>query len=62
MITFRQGYGMTEMSPAATIARIGTDKPSSIGALLPNMEMKIVDVETKVVGIRTSTRAQSQSS
>ena len=25
----------------------GTDKPSAVGALLPNMEMKIVDVETK---------------
>merc|ERR1719197_2069753 len=25
----------------------GTDKPSSVGKLLPNMEMKIVDVESK---------------
>jgi acyl-CoA synthetase (AMP-forming)/AMP-acid ligase II len=47
-IPIRQGYGMTEMSPAATITRLGTDKPSSVGALLPNMEMKIVDVESKV--------------
>jgi len=46
-VPIRQGYGMTEMSPAATITRIGTDKPHSVGALLPNMEMKIVDVETK---------------
>ena len=38
---------MTEMSPAATIATITTDKPNSIGTLVPNMEMKIVDVETK---------------
>ena len=47
-VPIRQGYGMTEMSPAATITRIGTDKPSAVGALLPNMEMKIVDVEKKV--------------
>ena len=48
-LSIRQGYGMTEMSPAATIATVTTDKPNSIGCLVPNMEMKIVDVETKEV-------------
>ena len=30
-VPLRQGYGMTEMSPASNVAKFGTDKPSSIG-------------------------------
>jgi len=47
VVPIRQGYGMTEMSPAALVAKMGTDKPDAVGQLLPNMQMKIVDVETK---------------
>ncbi len=44
----RQGYGMTEMSPASHM--IGFDDEispiSSIGRLVPNMQCKLVDAET----------------
>ncbi|MCB0034951.1 MAG: 4-coumarate--CoA ligase family protein [Anaerolineales bacterium] len=44
-----QGYGMTETSPVATINPNPDDniKYTSAGLLLPNMEIKIADVETE---------------
>ncbi len=43
-----QGYGMSELSPVShTMNIFRTDEPvSSIGELIPNMQAKIVDVET----------------
>lgn len=42
----RQGYGMTEMSPASHGSPFGCEKFGSCGRLLPNMECKIVDLST----------------
>eukprot|EP00300_Choanocystis_sp_HF-7_P030409 c39243_g1_i1.p1 GENE.c39243_g1_i1~~c39243_g1_i1.p1 ORF type:complete len:563 (-),score=140.39 c39243_g1_i1:39-1697(-) len=47
----RQGYGMTELSPAVNVARFqpyGSPNPKygSIGRLLPNLECRIVDPNT----------------
>lgn len=43
-----QGYGMSELSPVShAIPPEGADMPvSSVGVLLPNVEAKIVDIET----------------
>eukprot|EP00929_Paragymnodinium_shiwhaense_P106813 TRINITY_DN72554_c0_g1_i1.p1 TRINITY_DN72554_c0_g1~~TRINITY_DN72554_c0_g1_i1.p1 ORF type:complete len:545 (+),score=143.90 TRINITY_DN72554_c0_g1_i1:69-1703(+) len=41
-----QGYGMTEMSPVSHADSIKGSTLGSIGYLVPNMECKIVDVET----------------
>lgn len=38
----RQGYGMTEMSPASHIGPRSNPKGGSIGILVPNMEMKLI--------------------
>jgi acyl-CoA synthetase (AMP-forming)/AMP-acid ligase II len=40
----RQGYGMTEMSPASHASPFGCEKLGSCGKLVPNMECKIVDL------------------
>eukprot|EP01135_Chromosphaera_perkinsii_P000359 Nk52_evm6s78 gene=Nk52_evmTU6s78 len=42
----KQGYGMTELSPAAIVAPNGESRPGSCGILLPNTEAKIVDIQT----------------
>jgi acyl-CoA synthetase (AMP-forming)/AMP-acid ligase II len=44
----RQGYGMTESSPAVHItpADTASAKPGSVGVCVPGTEAKIVDVET----------------
>jgi acyl-CoA synthetase (AMP-forming)/AMP-acid ligase II len=44
----RQGYGMTETSPAthATVADARLNKHGSVGMCLPNTECKLVDTET----------------
>lgn len=43
-----QGFGMTELSPISHIAPPGDDRISigSVGIVLPNIEFKVVDVET----------------
>ncbi|MBA3242997.1 MAG: 4-coumarate--CoA ligase family protein [Acidobacteria bacterium] len=41
-----QGYGMTETSPCTHIASPTTNKPGSVGVCVPNMECKVVDLET----------------
>ena len=44
---FREGYGMTEMSPAVTFTDMNTnDTGGSCGKLLPNTSMKVVDLDT----------------
>jgi len=45
-IEFREAYGMTELSPVTTYSRIGRVVHGSIGQLVPNTKMKVVDVET----------------
>jgi acyl-CoA synthetase (AMP-forming)/AMP-acid ligase II len=41
-----QGYGMTETSPATHITPPGAGKPGAVGPCVPNMECKLVSVET----------------
>ncbi len=41
-----QGYGMTETSPVTHVASPATNKPGSVGVCVPNMECKVVDLET----------------
>jgi len=48
-VRFREGYGMTELSPAATFTRIDTDDSAtegSTGKLVPNTKMKVLDLST----------------
>ena len=41
-----QGYGMTESSPATHLSTRERNKPGSVGLCVPNMECKLVSVET----------------
>ncbi|HYE14007.1 MAG TPA: 4-coumarate--CoA ligase family protein [Pyrinomonadaceae bacterium] len=41
-----QGYGMTETSPATHISTPERSKPGSVGQCVPNMECRLVSVET----------------
>jgi len=41
-----QGYGMTETSPATHLSTAGRNKPGSVGLCVPNMECRLVSVET----------------
>jgi acyl-CoA synthetase (AMP-forming)/AMP-acid ligase II len=41
-----QGYGMTESSPCTHIAVPARNKPGSVGLCVPNMECRLVSVET----------------
>jgi acyl-CoA synthetase (AMP-forming)/AMP-acid ligase II len=45
-IRVRQGYGMTEASPATHYTLPGADRAGKIGPLMPNTEGRIVDPET----------------
>jgi acyl-CoA synthetase (AMP-forming)/AMP-acid ligase II len=45
-VRVRQGYGMTEASPATHYTVPGADRPGKIGPLMPNTEGRIVDPET----------------
>merc|ERR1712223_2367948 len=46
-VRFREGYGMTEMSPAVTFTRrVVQNTGGSTGQLLPNTKMKVVHLET----------------
>ena len=42
----RQGYGMTEASPATHYTVPGAERPGKIGPLVPSTECRIVDPET----------------
>jgi acyl-CoA synthetase (AMP-forming)/AMP-acid ligase II len=45
-VTIRQGYGMTEASPATHYTLAGADRDGQIGPLVPCTEGRIVDPET----------------
>ena len=45
-VKFREGWGMTELSPVVTSTRDDIFKPGSCGVLLPNTEAKIIDIES----------------
>merc|ERR1719493_12324 len=46
-VRFREGYGMTEMSPAVTFTRKSVQNTGgSTGQLVPNTKMKVVHLET----------------
>lgn len=42
---FRQGYGMTELSPVSHATPCDNVKYGSVGILLPNLECKVINVE-----------------
>ncbi|KAJ3341964.1 hypothetical protein HDU93_003785 [Gonapodya sp. JEL0774] len=46
-IVVQQGFGMTESATAITITHTYNVRPGSIGEILPNIEVKIVDPETQ---------------
>ncbi|HEX8187087.1 MAG TPA: 4-coumarate--CoA ligase family protein, partial [Pyrinomonadaceae bacterium] len=47
-----QGYGMTETSPVTHLTTPGRNKPGSVGLCVPNMECRLVSVETgEAVGV-----------
>lgn len=45
-VKIRQGYGMTEASPATHYTVAGTERSGTAGRLMPSIEMRIVDPET----------------
>jgi acyl-CoA synthetase (AMP-forming)/AMP-acid ligase II len=45
-IKIRQGYGMTEASPATHYTVAGTERAGTVGKLMPSIEMRIIDPET----------------
>ena len=45
-VHFREGYGMTELSPVVTLTIVDIFKPGSCGVLLPNTQAKVVDLKT----------------
>eukprot|EP00029_Vermamoeba_vermiformis_P001796 TRINITY_DN1200_c0_g1_i2.p1 TRINITY_DN1200_c0_g1~~TRINITY_DN1200_c0_g1_i2.p1 ORF type:complete len:476 (+),score=91.73 TRINITY_DN1200_c0_g1_i2:341-1768(+) len=45
-VPIRQGYGMTELSPVTHIVPINAMRFGSCGLLVPNCEVKIIDVDT----------------
>ena len=38
-----QGYGLTETSPVTNLMPRGEDRPGTVGVLVPNLELRIVD-------------------
>lgn len=50
--TIIQGYGMTETSPVTHLTTRERNKPGSVGLCVPNMECRLVSVETgEAVGV-----------
>ncbi len=45
-VRVRQGYGMTEASPATHYTVPGRERPGKVGTLVPSTECRIVEVET----------------
>ena len=41
-----QGYGLTETSPVTNLMPLGQDRRGTVGVLVPNLEMRIVDPAT----------------
>jgi len=46
LIQFRQGYGMSEMSPASHVGIYHEPVHGSIGRIMPNQEVRLVDPDT----------------
>jgi acyl-CoA synthetase (AMP-forming)/AMP-acid ligase II len=42
------GYGLTESSPAATVLETESTKYTSCGKPIPNTEMKVMNMDTKM--------------
>ena len=45
-VKIRQGYGMTEASPATHYTVAGTERSGTVGQLMPSIEMRIIDPES----------------
>ncbi|KAI1296067.1 putative fatty-acid--CoA ligase FadD10 [Mortierella claussenii] len=45
-VQFRQGYGMSEMSPASHVGLYSKPVHGSIGCVVPNQEVRLVDPDT----------------
>ncbi len=45
-IKIRQGYGMTEASPATHYTVAGTERAGTVGQLMPSTECRVIDPET----------------
>jgi acyl-CoA synthetase (AMP-forming)/AMP-acid ligase II len=45
-VKIRQGYGMTEASPATHYTVAGRERCGAVGELMPSMEMRIIDPES----------------
>jgi acyl-CoA synthetase (AMP-forming)/AMP-acid ligase II len=45
-VRIRQGYGMTEASPATHYTVAGTERSGTAGRLMPSMEMRMISPET----------------
>ena len=45
-VKIRQGYGMTEASPATHYTVAGTERAGTVGRLMPSLELRIIDPET----------------
>ena len=45
-IKIRQGYGMTEASPATHYTVAGSERSGAVGLLMPSIEMRIIDTES----------------
>ncbi|EDV24418.1 uncharacterized protein TRIADDRAFT_56199 [Trichoplax adhaerens] len=45
-VSVRQGFGMTELSPVATVSPANESVPGSAGILVANTKGKVVDIET----------------
>ena len=45
-VKIRQGYGMTEASPATHYTVAGSERAGAVGLLMPSMECRIIDPET----------------
>jgi 4-coumarate--CoA ligase len=41
-----QGYGLTETSPVTNLTPLGKARPGTVGVLVPNLELRIVDPAT----------------
>ncbi|KAF9298586.1 putative fatty-acid--CoA ligase FadD10 [Mortierella antarctica] len=51
-VLFRQGYGMSEMSPASHVGLYHLPVHGSIGRVMPNQEVRLVDPETGKDAVR----------
>ncbi len=45
-VKIRQGYGMTEASPATHYTVAGSERSGAVGLLMPSIEMRIIDPES----------------